>query len=79
LLFWQAEKVGTRLKFVLPCQAAGSSPPIKFCVPNSLTASAFSIAVYKSMGADCQQGIHVSFLMEEAAVMHVDVKLPLVV
>jgi hypothetical protein len=31
------------------------------------------------MGADCQQGIQVSFLMEEAAIMHIDVKLPLVV
>jgi hypothetical protein len=46
---------------------------------NSRPVSAFSIAVYKSMVADCQQRIHVSFLMEEAAIMHVDVKLPLVV
>jgi len=79
LLLFRLEKTRPELSY-LRASASGSRLPIKLVVfPPAEPPSALFVAVYKSMGSDCQQGIHVSFLMEEAAIMHVDVKLPLVV
>ena len=79
---WQTPSAKSGHTFVSPIVpvSSGSSLHIElFVFPPAGPHSALFVAVYKSIGADCQQGIHASFLMEEAAIMHIDVKLPLVV
>jgi len=37
------------------------------------------VTVHESMGTDCEQGIHISLLVEQASIMDIDIKFPLIV
>jgi len=48
-------------------------------VGTGVRSSTLPVTVYEPVRADCEEGIHISLLLEQASIMDIDIKFPLIV